>query len=375
MSKDIYCPMIHGGLNITLKNTGNLQFNQCCLSVAALEVTDDSKKIWLDKGLLSLREQNKNNIWDDGCWQCQRSEAGGNESFRTSQISKFGVKDQLSGPQRIDLLFDRSCNLACIYCGSNSSTFWQKYENDNKLPQPIKFSNKTTKHQIHEILENLNLENIEQIQFCGGETLLGNTYIEIAKFISDLIPQRTKTKFEIAFQTNGTQPWRDEFYEIFERFHLVKIDISLDCTEKRFEYSRWPASWNQVTENILEIREKSPPNVMFMFQEVATNMSLFYIGENEKWVKTNFKDNKVSDPIIHQVQLARSKFYDVNIITREYVDAIKNTNLFHYLKHNWEENPETIKRFINEIALHDSLRKLDWKTVYPEVAEFFRRYI
>jgi len=375
MSKDIYCPMIHGGLNITLKNTGNLQFNQCCLSEATLDTTDDPKKIWLGKGLLNLRAQNKNNIWDDGCWQCQRSEDSGNESFRKSLISKFGVKEHLSGPQRIDLLFDRSCNLACIYCGPNSSTFWQKYENDNKLYQPTKFLNKTTKDQIHEILENLNLENIEQIQFCGGETLLGNTYTETAKFISDLIPQQNKKKFEIAFQTNGTQPWRDEFYEIFERFHLVKIVISLDCIEKRFEYSRWPASWNQVTENILEIREKAPPNVMFMFQEVATNMSLFYVGENEKWIKTNFKDNKVTDPTTYNLQLAESKFYDVNIITREYVDAIKSTNLFHYLQHDWQENPKKIKRFINEISLHDSLRKLDWKTVYPEVAEFFRRYI
>jgi len=373
--KNLHCPMIQGGLNITLKTNGSLQFNQCCLSTAPLQTTEDSKLIWNHKFLLDLRKQNKNNVWDNGCWQCKSTESADKVSFRTSLIPKLGIKESLSGPQRIDLLFDRSCNLACLYCGPNSSTYWQKYNQENKLPQKIKFQNTTTKYKIFEILQNLNLENIKQIQFCGGETLLGNTYLETAKFISETIPKKAKQNFEIAFQTNGTQPWRDEFYEIFESFKLVKIDISLDCTGKRFEYSRWPASWNQVTENILEFREKAPVNVMFLFQEVATNMSLFYIGENERWTQENFKDNKVSDLTTHNVQLCLSNFYDVNIITQEYVDAIKNTNLINYLQPDWTENPSKIKEFLKEVSLHDSIRNLDWKTTYPEVADFFKRYL
>lgn len=367
--------MIHGGLNIFLKQNGKLQFNHCCLSDSTLQTATDSTLIWDDPALLDLREKNKKNIWDQGCRQCNTIESVNSKSFRTTQLSKFGINESLSGPQRIDLLFDRSCNLACLYCGPESSTYWQKYNQENKIPQILKYQDKTTKNQIFEILKNLNLENIKQIQFCGGETLLGNTYIDTAKYISELIPEESKSNFELAFQTNGTQPWRDEFYEIFERFQSVKIDISLDCTEKRFEYSRWPASWNQVTENILEIREKAPPNVMFMFQEVITNMSLFYVGENKEWVDKNFKNNRVSDPTSHNVQLVNSPFYDIKHITEEYVDAIKNTNTIQYLNSNWTENPVKINQFLKDVTLHDSIRGLDWKVVYPEVAEFFKRYI
>lgn len=369
--------MIHGGLNLTLKVDGNLQFNQCCLSTAQLSIDNSEAGIWSHNSLVNLREKNKKNIWDEGCWQCQRIESAGQDSFRKTQIQKFGIKENISGPQRVDLLFDRSCNLACLYCGPSSSTLWQKYNTDNKLPQSVNYKNKTTKPKIFNILKNLNLENIEQIQFCGGETLLGNTYIDTAKYISELIPEKAKTNFEIAFQTNGTQPWRDEFYEIFDRFQLVKIDISLDCTGKRFEYSRWPANWNQVVDNILEIREKSPPNVMFLFQEVITNLSLFYFGESKSWIKEKFKDNRVTDPAGHSPQLVISPFLDVNIITREYVDAIssKDRSLMHFLNADWTEDPVKIQNFLKHVEKHDSIRGLDWKKVYPEVAELYSRYI
>lgn len=374
MSDNIHCPMIHGGLQITLKQNSDLQFNQCCLSTTPLTVYNDND-LWSDKSLTELRIQNRNNIWDKGCWQCKTMEQAGNESFRTALIKKFGNKVNLSGPQRIDLLFDRSCNLTCLYCGPESSTSWQKYNYDNNLPQSIKFENKTTKNKVFSIIENLNLENIEQIQFCGGETLLGNSYLDTAKYIGKLIPKKAKTNFEIAFQTNGTQPWRDEFYEIFDLFKLVKIVISLDCVGKRFEYSRWPASWNQVTDNILQIREKSPPNVMFIFQEVITNLSLFYYGENECWIRENFKDNRVTDPTTHGAQLVLSDYLDVNNITQEYYNEIKNTNLAHFLKPNWVEKPKEIQHFLTQIKIHDTIRKMDWKTAYPEVAKFYERYI
>lgn len=374
MSKNLYCPMIHGGLNITLKVDGNLKFNQCCLSTKELSV-ETPENLWHHDSLIKLREKNKKNIWDDGCWQCQKVESAQMNSFRTTQIEKFGIKENITGPQRIDLLFDRSCNLACLYCGPGSSTLWQKYNVDNNFSKTLKIHNKSTKNKIFEVLKNLNLENTEQIQFCGGETLLGNTYIDTARYITELIPHKAKTNFEIGFQTNGTQPWKDEYYELFEKFMLVKLIISMDCIDKRFEYSRWPASWNQVTDNILKIREKSPPNVMFVFQEVITNLSLFYFGENEKWIKENFKDNRVSDPTTHGVQLVMSKYLDVNNITNEYYESIKNTPMVNFLNSNFVENSASIKNFIDHVDMHDSIRNLNWKTAYPEVAEFYKRYL
>ena len=131
MADDIFCPMIHGGLNINLKSNNNtLTYNQCCLSTNQLNMPNDSLVHWNNKNLQNIREQNNNNVWHTECWECEKLEKSGVKSFRHSMIEKFGIKKNLSGPQRIDLLFDRSCNLACRTCGPYASTLWQKHLKD-----------------------------------------------------------------------------------------------------------------------------------------------------------------------------------------------------------------------------------------------------
>jgi hypothetical protein len=117
--------MIHGGLNINLKTSskpyapdldGIVTYNQCCLSTTPHTASETDVIDWYDEKLVSHRNNNDNNQWLPGCWQCETLEKTGANSFRKSMIEKFGVHKDLSGPQRIDLLFDRSCNFKCPSC-------------------------------------------------------------------------------------------------------------------------------------------------------------------------------------------------------------------------------------------------------------------
>jgi organic radical activating enzyme len=266
---DLYCPMIHGGLNINMKSTEDkISFNQCCLSTIGplnSNFLQDFSLDWNDKAFIKIREQNNNNIWDAGCSQCERLEKVGIKSFRHSMIEKFGIKKHLSGPQRIDLLFDRTCNLACRTCGPRDSTFWQKHLEDNNI-EFVRYDNNTNNfEQIHKTLQSLDLSHLGMLQFCGGETLLGNSYWQAAKAIAELVPD-AKSKIELGFQTNGTQPVDEKHFATIEKFKLVKFMISIDGVKDRFNYLRWPASWNQVVDNVMYLREKLPSNVMFLYR-------------------------------------------------------------------------------------------------------------
>ena len=371
----IHCPMIHNGLNINLKaSTGGIRYNQCCLYSSALPFANDKDAFnWNNPTFTEIREKNKAGEWLTGCWQCQRLEQAGTKSFRQAMIEKFGVRENISGPQRIDLLFDRSCNLACRTCSPESSTFWSKHLKDNSIQFPV-FPETNNLAKIEELLKSLDLSNLEMVQFCGGETLLGNTYWQTAKLLAELIPN-AKDKLELGFQTNGTQPINKQYFDIIEKFKLVKLMVSLDSTKEKFEYLRWPANWNQTTDNIFKLRETLPGNVMFIVQETTSCLNLFYFDEVSDWVKEHFSTNREGDVVNYSTQLAMHEYLNVRNITQEYVDALAGTRQIHTLGNNWKENPDSIKRFISETEKFDALRGQDWKKVFPEVAEFYKRYI
>ena len=374
MTKNIFCPMIHGGLNINLKSQNNtLMFNQCCLSTSILEMPHDAGEIWQNKKLQEIRKINEENIWLKDCWECERVESAGIKSFRQSMIEGLGTEKNLPGPQRIDLLFDRSCNLACRTCGPESSTFWEKHLRDARLPVNIETGSNNNLETIKKVLTNLDLGNLKQIQFCGGETLLGNIYWNTAELIAELVPD-AGDRILLGFQTNGTQPIEEKHYRIIEKFKLVKFMISIDGTHDRFEYLRWPANWNQVVDNIFRIREKVPGNVMFFIQECTSNLNLYYFNEVGNWIKNNFGTNRFGDKTDHSTQLAVHSYLDVNTITQEYFDAIQGTKMAEFVSVDWQENPKKIRTFIEKTEMFDQLRGQDWKKTFPEVADFYSRY-
>jgi hypothetical protein len=363
--------MIHGGLTINLKTFNDeILVNQCCLRTKQFQV-NNINEIWDNKNFLPLRELNNQSIWDSGCWTCQGNEQAGLPSFRTGTLEKFGKKTNLSGPQRIDLMFDIGCNLACRTCGPELSTFWQKHLKENNIafvaPRPTSRAN-----DMISILKTLDLSNLELVVFCGGETLLGQGYWQVAEAIADMVPN-AKQKIILSFQTNGTQSISKDNYKIIERFFLVKLNISIDAIGERFNYLRWPANWDQLTENINLLRETLPVNVMFLVEETISVFNLYYQQELANWTSANYSTNRLGDIVNHTKHVANGIF-GLASLSQEYVDAIANTNLRKLISPTWRENPVAIKSMLLEIKKFDKLRQQDWTKTFPEVADFYKKF-
>jgi hypothetical protein len=374
MSKqtNIHCPIIHGGLNIILNNTSSVALiKSCCLRHDTYE-SDPNLNIWNDSRLIKLRDKNNKNEWHSGCWTCQGNEDAGLTSFRTGMLEKFGIRKNLSGPQRLDLTFDISCNLACRTCGPASSTLWQKHLKDNNLPfattSPISKAD-----EMIAILKTLDLTNLEMIGFYGGETLMGDGYWQVANAIADMVPH-AKEKLIISFQTNGTQSIKEKYFNIIEKFHLVKLNISLDGIGERFEYLRWPAKWEQVTDNIVKLRENLPVNVMFLVEETISIFNLYYQNDLDCWIKNNFSVNRLGDKVTHTRHVANG-IYSLTNLSQQYVDNLIDNPLQNLINPSWKENPQQIKEMIAEIETFDKIRNQDWKKIFPEVASFYSRYL
>jgi sulfatase maturation enzyme AslB (radical SAM superfamily) len=360
-----WCAMIHGGLELNFKSP-QPTVNHCCIRTSRWPIKNQNP--WTHQSLEPLRQFNLTNQWDKGCANCESLEKSGAKSLR--QGMNQGLHIDTKGPARIDLLFDIGCNLACRTCDTTSSTYWQKHLKEHGLWQQPIFAPKKSQEVI-EVLSKIDLSNLQQLVFCGGETLLGTGYWEIVDWLTKNLPT-TKQNLTLCFQTNGTQPISPKYFKLIEKFHLVRLHVSLDGIDKRFEYLRWPASWNQVVDNLFQLRETLPSNVMFLIEETVSIFNLWYLDETAQWAKNNFSSNREDDPIIHSLHLAHG-IYNIAHCSTTYRDALKNSKLYHMLPPMPIDSDTKIKIMLQQIDKFDLLRGQSFKKVFPEVAEFYLR--
>jgi len=366
-----YCSMIHGGLSLKFTENSVGTASQCCLlGPQAYFPVDSNTDFFNNPGFEDRRDLNKKNIWDPGCHNCKALELAHQPSMRTGMNDGLGIngKTDLAGPARIDLMFDISCNLACRICSPGFSTFWQKHLKENGLWKKPVYSGKT-KNKVITALSNINLSNLKQLVFCGGETLLGKEYWEVTKWLANNVPN-AKEQLTLCFQTNGTQPIPEKYFDLIEDFYLVKLHVSIDGVREKFEYQRWPASWNQVTDNILNLKAKLPGNVMFVIEETVSIFNLYYQQELDTWIKDNFTTNREGDATNHTRHLA-ARIFELDNLSDEYAKEVDQS----YLTPGWKENPEGIRKMLKEIEKFDLLRNQSFADVFPEVNQFYHRYL
>lgn len=369
--QNLYCVMIHGGLSLTLlDNTPYLK--SCCLRNDPSPISDN-RLVWNHPSLTNLRRVNQSDQWDPGCSNCENLEKSGLVSMRQGNnfgFNKYSETD-FSGPIRIDIMFDSSCNLACRTCGPNNSTFWQKHLKENGR-WTDKISSPKMKNDVIEILDKLDLSNLRQVVFNGGETLLGQEYWDLAGWLVDQVPN-SKENLDISFQTNGTQSIDRRNHRIIENLRLFNLHVSLDGVGEKFEYLRWPASWNQVTDNILELQETLPDNAHFLIEQTISVFNVLYLDEIKRWINENFPMNRDNYPVICTDHLANG-IYGLENASTELVEKVKEKSLGSLINPGWSENPDRIYWMMQEIQEIDSYRQQDFRKFFPEMAEAYRRF-
>jgi organic radical activating enzyme len=368
---DVYCSIIHKGLELDLRNSVPTA-QPCCLRTIKFPI-DVNKNFWNGEDFNGLRRINQKNIWASGCENCQQLESAGAKSYRNGANQGLGVGEyNLSGPAKIVMQFDISCNLACRSCDPATSTKWQKHLKENNLWDK-KISSPRNYQDAIAVLKQLDLSNLKTLVFTGGEPLLGQTHWAVAEWLANNVPN-AKQQLTLCFQTNGTQSILEKNYELINQFHLIKLHVSLDGVGSRFNYLRWPASWDQVTDNIMHVRETAPNNVMFLIEETISIFNLYYQHELDAWVKNNFATNRDGDIVNHSQHIAHGMF-NLHNCSQPYVDYIKKTGLTNLVPKDWKENISNIQSMLKEIQKFDQLRGESFAKTFPEVAEFYSNYL
>ena len=297
----------------------------CCLAVD--EIIDDQGRkydlnetdlqtIYRSKYMQQLRQQFRAGEKPKTCTRCWQEEDAGRASKRI--YSKIRLKELVNqvdyandSPDQlwfVDLKLGNICNLKCRICGSWSSSKWAQ-EEINYIPG---LKNKKD-HLAYKFLQqgswprktqtfwnNLRelLPNIKYFEFTGGEPFMIQEHFDLLQYAVD---QGYAKNIDIHYNTNGTQ-WPDA-HELWSHFKRVDIAFSIDNVGKRFEYERFGAHWDEVTENIRKfhvLRDQYPNKITTQVCMTVNIQNVYYLEDLCNWINTqSFNDhyfNMLHDP-------------------------------------------------------------------------------
>ena len=237
------------------------------------------------KGIVSKR------IWETGAWHLD-----------DVNIPKLIENTEPSGEvpyklQYLDLRLGHTCNLKCVMCSPHDSSMWVP---DHKKVFPI-FQSPLIKKQMSWKAEDFNnywhekpefwdeiysqIPNIKQLYFAGGEPLIIK---EHKMFLEEIIRRGYASQIHLRYNTNVLM-LDDAMIDIWKQFKIVKVGVSLDATEDRNYYIRYPSDWNTIVQNLHKL-DNTPDNIQVTIALAAQILNIKHIPDFIKWkVTSNFK--------------------------------------------------------------------------------------
>ena len=167
------------------------------------------------------------------------------------------------------------CNLACVTCGPDASTRWQKELGIPIVPGNPREIGQETAYRI---------KQMTGIVVGGGEPVLN--------FSTETLLSILNTEQLVSIHFNGTVLPRKSFLDSSSRLPHIRYVFSIDGVGKRFEYLRWPAQWDQVVQNVLWLFENAPDNVEFGLNITISQLNKHYYTEILDWVKQTIPQNR-----------------------------------------------------------------------------------
>jgi sulfatase maturation enzyme AslB (radical SAM superfamily) len=279
-------------------------YRPCCVYGSNLKFTS-IKQYANSTELATLKKQLLAGVPAKECAYCWQEESQGYSSKRLrdnqqfSQVFDYKYKPALESTLdefvRYYVRLGNHCNLRCVTCRDDVSTGWisenKKFGDPASLPMMLKKTD-----PIWQSLRD-RAAGIGMIEFIGGEP-----FMMLEREQADLFKYLVKTghskHITLLYTTNGTR-MPDEQLEYWQHFKRVDIDISIDGIGSRFEYLRFPASWDTVVKNIQQY--KKIPKVKLLILHTVSILNAGYLAEMEEFCKTNDLEvfyNKLQDPMI-----------------------------------------------------------------------------
>lgn len=265
---------------------------------------------WNSTYMKNVRRQMLNGEQPPSCLKCYKEEAAGHNSKRMWETDYWGKRvdvnqlientneDGSVPPQLayIDLRFGTKCQLACAMCSPHDSSGWIKdwqamfpAVQNPALKQTMQWTNKGSTNGSSYNWHKQNpvfwkqfydqIPNMQQLYFAGGESLIIEEHYEI---LEEVIRQGHAKNLELRYNSNGVE-WRDDLFDLWKQFKLVRFHYSVDSIGEMNSYIRYPSKWER-TKEVFHILDKETSNNVEVTVACAVQaLNVYYLPDFLKW--------------------------------------------------------------------------------------------
>ncbi len=281
-----------------------------------LNVTD-FLTAWNSTYMKNVRKQMLDGKKPPSCLKCYKEEAAGHRSKRMWETNYWSQRVNLEQiladtnedgsvpPQLayIDLRFGTKCQLACVMCSPHDSSGWIKdwkkifpAVKNESIKEIMQWDNKgstngssynwhkqnpTFWQQFYE-----QMPSMQQVYFAGGESLIIEEHYEI---LEEAIRQGIAKNLELRYNSNAVE-WREDLFDLWKEFKLVRFHYSVDSIEEMNDYIRYPSKWSRQKEVFHILDTQTSDNVEITIACAVQALNVYYLPDFIQWkLKEGFK--------------------------------------------------------------------------------------
>lgn len=338
---------------------------------------------------------------DKGCAYCKDIESAAGQSDRLTNLDFPGIHapPELDHnpiavhvtPRILEVYFDNTCNLKCLYCGPHFSSLWDAENVKHGDPAFVKSKNiENNKQKLFEWLEQHG-HNLTVFNILGGEPLYQPELEEcLTLFEQHPAPE---LKLQMFSNLNARLPY---LQKIIQRVKTLidtgcirefEITASLDCWGAPQEYVRYPLNlqeWEQNFEYLL-----NEPWINLIINSTVTPLTVKTLPDLLEKInhwnltrKVYHYQNSVNSPEHMFIDLFEDIFQEdfdraiglkpdqtpEDIASKNYLIGIAKQS-----QHGGPK-PEQILQLFNFLNTMDQRRNTHWPTVFPWLIDEFKKY-
>lgn len=336
---------------------------------------DTFEEYFYSEPMEKLREQLLTGRKPSCCDICWRAEAQGITSHRL--YSENTLPDdhtvKINDPKlvTIDVSTGNKCNLRCRMCQPGSSdklnldyVEMSKYDLFSVQWNNTKIRDTTPKNSLawNNFLKDQG--SVTSVKVMGGEPFITDEFIDL---LNSYIKTGNAKNTALSITTNGTK-FNNKTMDLLNQFKFINIVLSVDSTEKNYEYIRYPMPWKKLTKSVDTFFEKITTHFNICINTPIMIYNVHTMSKLCKWAEEKNIDHVYCNnvhPIGRGIDI---RYLPANLI-KMYYDEVKkyhDTKYFRgpgadYFRHMIKNSVENKRKATQEIKIFDRIRNQNYK--------------